>query len=106
MERPDRGLPDPGCRNAPRFPLRGGRRYRAGDGEGPLGRKALLCGGPGAREHRPLFRPRARPVALRITGTTSAPHYELTDTEALEAENPGFFRRLFRSLRDILPTGD
>lgn len=44
------------------------------------------------------------PVTLNVRGTTDNPEFELTDTEALEAENPGFFRRLFRSIRNILPT--
>lgn len=45
------------------------------------------------------------PVTLLVTGTTDDPKYELTNTEELEAANPGFFRRLFRSIRDLLPTG-
>lgn len=44
------------------------------------------------------------PVTLEVTGTTDDPSFELTDTEELEAQNPGFFRRLFRSIRNVLPT--
>lgn len=44
------------------------------------------------------------PVTLLVRGTTQNPEFELTNTEALEAENPTFFRRLLRSLRNVLPT--
>lgn len=46
------------------------------------------------------------PVTLRVTGTTDDPEFELTDTEELEAQNPTFFRRLLRSIRNILPGSD
>ncbi|HLV60297.1 MAG TPA: hypothetical protein VKY51_02740 [Fredinandcohnia sp.] len=46
------------------------------------------------------------PVKMRVTGTTDEPEFELTDTEALEAQNPTFFRRLLRAIRNALPGGD
>lgn len=46
------------------------------------------------------------PVTLNVTGTTDNPEFELTDTEELEAQNPGYFRRLLRSIRDFLARND
>lgn len=46
------------------------------------------------------------PVTLRIEGTTDDPEISLTDTDELEAQNPGFFRKLLRRIGDLLPGGD
>lgn len=45
------------------------------------------------------------PVKLRVEGTIEHPRISLTDTDKLEAQNPGFFRRLLGAIGRLLPGG-